>query len=295
MGKTNNLSKTKNFFQNTNKMTFHLISSDYPYEHEYYVHPTLHRPQYPHGRRRQMQLLEEQKRKRVLEERMIAKEMTRRRQMEYEYELRKRMEEELRRRKIKQMILEQQRKEKEQSTKRRVIVQGPDGNYYAMSIVDEEQKRMDEELRRRKIKQMIWEQQRKEKEQSNKRRFIVQGPDGNYYAMFTENSENVEEKANSSSSKFQSQHTPRGNNEVQSSQRRKVPIQENKKEGKVESRNGGMKLGDVVHIKRHNQSKSDLPGSIEIEDASDDESENSSDYSHLVPEEGESWMEPIVN
>merc|ERR1712151_276039 len=172
------------------------------------------RPQYPYGRRRQMQLLEEQRRKRVLEERMIAKEIARRRQMEYEYKLRKRME---------------------------------------------------EELKRQKIKQMILEQQRKEREQSNKRRVIVQGPDGNYYAMFTENSENVEEKANSSSSKFQSQHTPRGNNEVQSSQRRKVPIQENKKEGKVESRNGGMKLGDVVHIKRHTQSRFNSPGSIEIE------------------------------
>ena len=51
-----------------------------------------------------MQLLEEQRRKRVLEERMIAKEMARRRQMKYEYELRKRMEEGERRRKIKQII-----------------------------------------------------------------------------------------------------------------------------------------------------------------------------------------------
>jgi len=156
-------------------------------------------------------------------------------------------------------------------------------------------KRMEEELRRRKIKQMILEQQRKEREQKNKRRVIVQGPDGNYYAMFIENGENVEEKAKTGTSKFESQHTPRGNNEVESSQRRKVPIQENEKEVKVERRNGGMKLGDVVHIKRHTQSRSNIPGSMEIEDASDDESENSSDYSHLVPEEGESWMEPIVN
>merc|ERR1712087_826452 len=149
--------------------------------------------------------------------------------------------------------------------------------------------------RRRKIKQMLGEQQRKEREQKNKRRVIVQGPNGNYYAMFIVNSEISEEEAKSSSSKFESQHTPRGNNEVERSQRTKVPIQENEKEVKVQSKNGGMKLGDVVHIKRHNHSRSDLPGGIEIEDASDDESENSSDYSHLVPEEGESWMEPIVN
>merc|ERR1712087_682598 len=110
-----------------------------------------------------------------------------------------------------------------------------------------------------------------------------------------ENSQNSEEKAKSNSSKFESQHTLRGNNEVERSQRTKVPIQGNEKEVKVQSKNGGMKLGDVVHIKRHNHSRSDLPGSIEIEDASDDESESSSDYSHLVPEEGESWMEPIVN
>ena len=85
-------------------MTLHLFSSNYPYEHERYLHPTLHRPHYPYGRRRHMQLLEEQRRKRVLEERMIAKEMARRRQMKYEYELRKRMEEGERRRKIKQII-----------------------------------------------------------------------------------------------------------------------------------------------------------------------------------------------
>jgi len=227
-------------------MTFHLFSNKYPYEHEYYGHPTIYRPQNPYGRRRQMQLLEEQRRKRALEERMIAKEIARRRQMEYEYKLRKRME---------------------------------------------------EDERRRKLKQMILEQQRKEREQRNKRRVIVQGPDGNYYAMFIENNENLGEKMKSNSVGLKSKHRMRDNETLKSYERKTVPIQDIKKEVEVEveSRNGKMKLGDVVYVKKHTQSRPKVPGSIEIEDASDDESENSSDYSHLVPEEGESWMEPIVN
>merc|ERR1712232_213862 len=172
-----------------------------------------------------------------------------------------------------------------------------DGNFYAMFSEEDMEKQMQEEERRRKLKQVILEQQRKEREQRNKRRVVVQGPDGNYYAMLIENNENLGEKVKSSSVGLKSKHAMRDNDTLKSYERKTVPIQDIKKEVEVEveSRNGKMKLGDVVYVKKHTKSRPKVPGSIEIEDASDDESENSSDYSHLVPEEGESWMEPIVN
>jgi len=147
-----------------------------------------------------------------------------------------------------------------------------------------------EEERKRKLKQASLERQLRERRANTQGPLIVQGHDGSLYAIYPRDQEDKVEQQPIKRSNYGESVKRSLDHHLNCTKR--IPIEERVNDTNVAANNDKIKLADVVD---NTKKKCDIniQGSVIVEDASDDESEESSDYSHLLPEEGDSWMQPI--
>merc|ERR1712013_160210 len=147
---------------------------------------------------------------------------------------------------------------------------------------------MGKQEKQMKLRQLMLEKQRRERALRQQTRFIVQSPDGSWYGI---NSDDNEERKNSYPVTRREIVREIKVNETDESKplKRTATTSHKSIRGDQEMMEKEERIKLAVIPKNDSKSRT----IIEVEDASDDESEDNSDYSHLVPEEGDSWMQPI--
>ena len=236
-------------------MTFNRFSYDYPYENEYFERPGYHYiPGYNSAYIQQLRRQREQQLRMEEERRRLSL------QQQRAYEIERARQEQL----AYQRRLQQQKKH---------------------------QARLQEQQRQEQLRQMILEEKQQQETQQEKmfhrRPVIVRGTDGNLYQMFIDDREKTK-MTDQYSKAWQKMNTFTKSEDIdltpKQSEQSVLEGNQNHLAVEISDTKEAMKLADVMQ-KKH--------GEIEVEDASDDESEDFSQNNHLYPGEGESWMEPV--
>jgi len=234
-------------------MTFNIYSNGYPYENEYYSTPSLYYSP-----------------------------MYRRRRQQQQQQLR---EEQRRRQALQQRQAEITRARRIQENQR--LLQKQQEEEYLKRLAIRKQKKEEYMRNMEQRKQQQYQQQNNHRVRS-RQPVIIEGPDGSLYRIDPDKYEELERKFALKERTTRKNQTKMDDKKSTASNAMDARAhQPNNADMKTE------KISQVIEDLEVDSKNETIGRSKEVEDASDDESEDFSINSRLYPSEGESWMQPI--